>query len=268
MKDIKTRAITSVSFLVIFLVVLFLNSPLIFASFMSLVIAACLGEFFNLTQVENKELRILGATSGAILPILYFSQQNQYFFLLPAVILTVLFFSLLIEAMHRSKAILFYYSSILLWGLIFFGITLTFSMPLYFSENGPKMVLYIVLVVKLNDVGAYLVGSSWNKVKLFPRISPTKSWSGFLAGLLTSIIAAVVLGKYLTNFYFPLTFILGVCLGTLGPAGDLAMSMIKRKAGAKHSGFLLPGIGGLLDGADSLLFAIPFFYYFSQICGK
>ena len=268
MKDIKARVITSVSSFVIFLVVLFSDYSLIFVSFMSVVIAACLGEFFNLAKVENKKLRILGATSGAILPILYFFQQNQYFFLLPLVILTVLFFSLLIEAMHRSKTILFYYSSLLLWGLIFLGVTLTFFMPLYFSEDGPKIVLYVVLVVKLNDVVAYLVGSSWNKLKLFPRISPSKSWSGFLAGLLTSIIAAVGLGKYLANFYFPLTFVLGICLGVLGPAGDLAASMIKRRNGAKHSGFFLPGIGGLLDGVDSLLFTVPFFYYFSQICGK
>lgn len=268
MKEIRARTITSLFFFVIFLAILLLGRPLIFASFLCVVIAVCLGEFFNMTKVENKELRILGAVGGAILPILYFSLQREYFFVLPSILLGVLFLSLLIEAMHRSKAMFLYYSSILLWGLTFFGVTLSFSMPLYFSHQGPKMLLYVFLVVKLNDVAAYLVGSTWNKVKLFPRISPSKSWSGFLAGLLMSVITAVLLGEYLTVFYFPLTFVLGVCLAVLGTAGDLAVSMIKRRSGVKHSGFILPGIGGLLDGADSLLFTVPFFYYFSQICGK
>ena len=118
---------------------------------------------------------------------------------------------------------------------------------------GGVLVLGIFLSVWANDSFAYLIGRKFGKHKLAPRTSPKKSWEGFLAGLVASML-----------FWWGLTFIPGVAMsvpqalvfglvcGLMGVLGDLAESRIKRNSGFKDSGTIMPGHGGLLDRCDSL----------------
>ena len=106
-----------------------------------------------------------------------------------------------------------------------------------------------------NDTGAYLMGHFFGKTKLAPRISPGKTWEGFAGGLAVSIIAAFVFSIAIhLPWYGSLT--MGVFTAIAATLGDLAESMLKRGAGVKDSGQLIPGHGGLLDRMDSLLFAV------------
>jgi len=161
---------------------------------------------------------------------------------------------------------------------------LTFIVRLYFMEgldmSGRLLLVFLLAVTKMADVGAYTFGS-WSarlprgNHKIVPILSPKKSWEGLIAGILVSVGTALALvalaGPRMTIRGFPvLGYLSAACLGVtaavLGFAGDLAESALKRAAGAKNSGNL-PGLGGVLDALDSLLFTAPAFYAYLSIVG-
>jgi phosphatidate cytidylyltransferase len=133
------------------------------------------------------------------------------------------------------------------------------------------------LVTWLNDTLAYFAGRFFGRTRIYPRISPKKTWEGFAGGLVGSVLGAV--GSKLLFAVVPLphgeVFALhwGACIaiglgaGVLGPLGDLAESMLKRSAGVKDSGHLIPGHGGLLDRIDALLFVGPWVYLWAALAG-
>lgn len=139
---------------------------------------------------------------------------------------------------------------------------------------GIYMAFFIALVVKMGDVGAYGFGMTLGKHKMFPRISPNKSWEGLLGGFLVSILACY-LGIAIARHWSiggPLALLngqhaiaLGILLNSVGVLGDLVESMFKRVAKIKDSAGLLPGLGGILDMFDSLMFAPPVLYYYLKI---
>jgi len=109
-----------------------------------------------------------------------------------------------------------------------------------------------------NDSGAYLIGSNFGKRKLFPRVSPNKSWEGVIGGLVFTVAGAFLISKidHANNFIYWAGA--GIVVSVMGTFGDLAESMIKRSVSVKDSGNLLPGHGGLLDRFDAVIFAAPF----------
>ena len=133
------------------------------------------------------------------------------------------------------------------------------------DEVGRDLVFLLFLCVMLADTAAYYVGSAIGRRKMAPRLSPKKSWEGAIAAIVVSIGAAWLARAW---FYpeLPLkhALIVGALLGPAGILGDLVESVLKRAAGVKDSGRLLPGHGGLLDRTDSLLFATPVLYYYSM----
>ncbi|MGC8873918.1 MAG: phosphatidate cytidylyltransferase [Chloroflexia bacterium] len=145
------------------------------------------------------------------------------------------------------------------------------SPPFWRALRGPALgagawwILYTLVLVWMCDTAAYFVGIRWGRHRMSPYVSPKKSWEGAAAGLLTSIALAVglvpVLGLPLP---YGLAALLGALVGTVGQVGDLAESLLKRQAGVKDSGRLIPGHGGMLDRVDSLLFVAPAVYYFLQ----
>jgi phosphatidate cytidylyltransferase len=123
------------------------------------------------------------------------------------------------------------------------------------QPRGLAWLLFIILVTWLSDTGAFLVGRSFGKRPLIPRISPKKTIEGLAGGLacagLTAIVASAVFGLGLNVF---VAFVAGMVIAIVGVYGDLAESLLKRQAGIKDSGTLIPGHGGILDRLDALLF--------------
>lgn len=123
------------------------------------------------------------------------------------------------------------------------------------------LLLAIFIFIWVNDTGAYLVGSRWGKRRLAPNISPKKSVEGSIGGLLLVLLSAVVLRLLLFPELSWLSILLiAAVVAIFGTIGDLFESSLKRQAGVKDSGKLIPGHGGILDRIDSLLLAVPAVY--------
>ena len=151
----------------------------------------------------------------------------------------------------------------------FFFLSLPSTMMLFMYRHdlfgtmaGPWLVLLVFVLLWANDIFAYLTGRLLGKHKLFERISPGKTIEGSIGGLVFTIITIIVFSRYAD--WLPLRTAVG--MGTLavvfGTLGDLCESMLKRQAGVKDSGTLIPGHGGILDRFDSVMFSVPFIFVY------
>ena len=123
------------------------------------------------------------------------------------------------------------------------------------------LLLAIFIFIWVNDTGAYLVGSRWGKRRLAPSISPKKSVEGSIGGLILVLLSAVVLRLLLfPELSWLRILLIATVVAIFGTIGDLFESSLKRQAGVKDSGKLIPGHGGILDRIDSLLLAVPAVY--------
>jgi phosphatidate cytidylyltransferase len=161
--------------------------------------------------------------------------------------------------------------AVTLFGLIYVAWLCNFITRINFATgNGRYWVMYLVVVTKFTDIGAYLVGSTLGRHKMIPRISPKKTWEGTAGGVVFAVAGS--LGCY---FWLPKiaedgmmawqAAVLGLLLGAAAVIGDLAESLIKREAGVKDSSHILPGHGGALDLVDSLLFTAPLLYVYVRL---
>lgn len=131
---------------------------------------------------------------------------------------------------------------------------------------GPGLVLLLMILTELNDVSQYVWGKSLGRAKIIPRVSPNKTWAGFVGGVATTIAVAGVIGPWLTPMDGKYSLLAGAVIGLCGFAGDLSISMLKRDLGVKDTGATLPGHGGVLDRVDSLTYSAPVFFHFIYFC--
>ena len=145
-------------------------------------------------------------------------------------------------------------------GLFYVGGGCIFLTMIPYKENGfsQYLILGIFVLVWMNDSFAYIVGSLWGRHKLYPAVSPKKTIEGTLGGLFFALGAAYIMAKFETLLTPTQWVLLALIVVFFGDLGDLIESKLKRDAGVKDSGAILPGHGGLLDRLDSLIFAAPF----------
>ena len=137
-----------------------------------------------------------------------------------------------------------------------------FPLAMLGLPSGAAWVFGVMAITWIQDTFAYFVGKRFGRTKLAPAISPKKTWEGAAGGLLGAVVGAIA-AVYV--FCLPLAIwqavLLGLVGGVVGPLGDLSESLMKRQLGIKDAGTLIPGHGGILDRADSLLFTAPVLYY-------
>jgi phosphatidate cytidylyltransferase len=140
--------------------------------------------------------------------------------------------------------------------------------PLAALRAGPDGMAWVIAALVItwgNDTCAYFAGRAFGRHKLYPSVSPNKTWEGFAGGFLGSVG-----GLFIARLVYPVLqpldcVVLGFAGGIFGPFGDLCESMLKRAYGAKDSGFLIPGHGGILDRVDALLFNAPVVYVYVAV---
>ncbi len=152
-------------------------------------------------------------------------------------------------------------------GLVYIGWVGSYLLDIRTLENGAWWVLFILPVVWGVDTGAFMLGAAYGKNRMAPRLSPKKSWEGFAAGVFTSVLTGGFFA-YSYSTWGPLNLsiwqgtLFGLAAGLLTPLGDLGVSMLKRQAGLKDSGNIMPGHGGALDRIDSWIWGAVLGYYF------
>ena len=160
--------------------------------------------------------------------------------------------------------------AVTLFGLMYVPWLLNFIQKINFfpglGGNGKFYVFYFILLTKFSDMGAYLTGSLIGRHKMIPRISPGKTWEGFGGAIVISTVSSLIFfhffRSHMTGMNWIHAVILGIVLSSTAVVGDLIESLFKREAGVKDSGRLFPGIGGILDLLDSLLFNAPIMYLY------
>jgi phosphatidate cytidylyltransferase len=131
-----------------------------------------------------------------------------------------------------------------------------------FLPGGTALVLFLVILTQANDVAQYMWGKSFGKNKIIPKVSPNKTVEGFLGGLSTITVLAVLLSPLLTPMSLFHSAIAGILIASAGFVGDVTVSALKRDLQLKDSGSLLPGHGGIMDRVDSLTYTAPLFFHF------
>ena len=158
-----------------------------------------------------------------------------------------------------------------LGGFLYLGWMLSFIPKLYFLDgaggDGRYLFFFLILVTKCGDIGGYFAGTATAKRpggnrKLVPRLSPKKSWEGLFGGIALSAIVGMIMAHTIEEIGLSIgaAALLGLIFTIVGLAGDLAESLVKRAAGVKDSGSTIPGMGGMMDVIDSLVFVAPIFY--------
>lgn len=219
-------------------------------------------EFFTMLQKKGINIyKYVGVAIGVVIPasiILQFETTKGWELLF---VVSVLIFLFIMQFRRRKHTGVTVGISTTIFGILYVSWCLSFLIKIRYMDNGIGLFIALMLITKLGDIGAYFFGSRFGKTPLIPHISPKKSVEGAMAGLASSVLGAFISKPFLGFDYFYLA-LLGICMGVLGQLGDLSESLIKRDCEVKDSGSMLPGMGGVLDELDSLIFTAPVFYFY------
>ncbi len=271
MKKLFTRALTGLVFVAV-LVTAILIHPIAYFLLFGLITGFGMFEFYRLfgdsgPVKANRNLGILTGLFFYTITCLFASGLVSiitYLFIIP--ILSLIF----INELYRKLENPFPNIGITLLGIIY--VSVPFSLLILngftsFSLVGysAKLVLGFFFLQWASDTGAYLVGISIGKHPLFPRVSPKKSWEGFIGGVIITQVIAIVISLYFTVLSTFDWIVIATIISIFGVLGDLVESLLKRSVHVKDSGTLLPGHGGILDRFDSVIFSAPIVFLYLHL---
>lgn len=256
------RLLTAVLLTPLVLAALFLLPPWGFFVFIALVIELAVWEYIAITRRQAPKAPLVALM--VLVPLAAFAMSwsltsspgadPRLHFLSAGLLLAVGLGSLVLLSGTPAE------QAIPALGILGFG-TAYFALPiasLYFLQReDPWLVFLLMAIVWLGDTAAYYVGSRIGRHRIAPTVSPKKSWEGSIASLVTAVIAAAVWSAWRLGKVEPAILGLAALVSIAAQIGDLVESLIKRGAGVKDSGTLLPGHGGLYDRLDATLFAAP-----------
>jgi len=268
LSNLVQRTITGIIFLVVVVGAIAIGK-ISFSALFILIITGAMYEFYTLAEKKKfKPLKIYGIVIG----LLVFAAN--YFFVNDLVsakiflaIIPVVISVFIIELYHKSEYV-FVNIGFTLLGVLYIAVPLSFANYIVISdelEYSSQLLLGFFFLMWAFDTLAYVFGVSFGKHRLFERVSPKKSWEGFIGGLLSSIGVAYVISLFFTELSFLNWAVLSVIISVFGTYGDLVESAFKRNIEEKDSGSLLPGHGGILDRFDAVFFTLPLFYLYLQL---
>lgn len=226
--------------------------------------ALALYEFFSMLEKKGISIyKYVGIGLGVLIPASIMFQFRltrgwELFFIVMA-----LLFLIMMQFKRRQSSGVVVGISTTIFAVLYVSWFFSFLVRIRMLDGGAGLVAACLLMTKLTDIGAYLVGSRFGRHPLIPRVSPKKSIEGALGGLLFGALAGLAAkGLMPDSFSYMHMALIGVCIGILGQLGDLSESLMKRDCGIKDSAAVIPGIGGVLDLIDSVLFTAPVFYFY------
>ncbi|MFA5327256.1 MAG: phosphatidate cytidylyltransferase [Prolixibacteraceae bacterium] len=263
MKKLITRTITGVVFVAVMLAAIF-ASAYSYAILFLLLLIGSIAEFTGLFKTSDVKP---SSWLSYLISILLFSgtflAANKTIEI--RYLAGILPLSLVVMAaeLYRKKERPVENIAVTIFSIIFLAVPLSMANFLVFPEisgnnlYSPKLLVALFALIWTYDSGAYLVGVSIGKHRLFERISPKKSWEGAIGGTFTAILVSWLISRYIPEIQLAHWIIISILTVVSSTFGDLTESMFKRYFGIKDSGTILPGHGGILDRFDSLFFAVP-----------
>jgi len=263
----KTRALSGIIFVIVVV------SAIVFSSWslalLFLIISAVgLNEFYQLTSNEHQSPQgFLGILTGIALYVLAYITIINYWIIDSFLIGFITFSLIVLVELFRKKKNPGANISLTIFGIVY--VVLSFSILNVIANHDGiysyQIPLGILILIWTSDTFAYLVGRQFGKHKLLERLSPKKTWEGYLGGIVFSLLAGYILSRFYTELDTTQWMVLATITGVFGTAGDLVESMFKRSAGVKDSGNIMPGHGGVLDRFDSLIFILPLIFFYLKV---
>ena len=275
MKTLLTRSLSGAVFAAVMLLGIVFH-PYTFAALFFVICMGCLWEYYtivtplySLNRIGANAYRVLGIAVGAMIYLIFMAIAFGWvgvwtMWAVMPLLFVPLAFELLSLSPHAIRN-----AALTITGLVYIGIPFGLLMLMAFSsahevdsavwrQTGCVPVLGLMLLIWANDTFAYLGGSLIGRNKLYPEISPGKTWEGFAVGAVFALGVAYLLYLGLGVYALHVWLGLGLIASVIGTVGDLFESMIKRNVGIKDSGNIMPGHGGFLDRFDAFIFCIPF----------
>lgn len=269
MKELILRISTGLIFLVVVIGCIIWN-PYSLASLFYVVGILGMLEYYNIAKIGGVHPQTM--TGVICASVLYISIELVKLQIMPIYVVSLaipFFISIFIYELFRKRPNPFTNIGHTIIGIIYvmapFALLNVFTFEEIVNEYQPEVVLGFFVLLWLNDTGAYVFGKLLGKRKLFPRISPKKTWAGTIGGGITALAGAVAIATYTADLSIIHWLALGVIIVISGTFGDLVESLLKRSANVKDSSNLLPGHGGILDRFDGVLLASPMVFTYLMV---
>lgn len=265
MKNLLTRSISGLVYVVIILASLWIN-PLLFALISALICLFALREMRRLISGHPGFVFwdfLISLFLFMAIVSLYFTSIQKFSPILLLLVMILIFTSAIYRTSEKVKLFLLNISFSMLY--IVLPLYLLNIIHLDSISKEIPFSLAVFILIWTNDTFAYLTGLAIGKHRLFERISPKKSWEGFFGGLLTTLAVAYILYIFYPTFGLIQWMLFGILTSISGVYGDFIESILKRSANIKDSGNLMPGHGGILDRIDSVLLVSPVIYIYLHL---
>ncbi|MBA9078512.1 phosphatidate cytidylyltransferase [Rufibacter quisquiliarum] len=267
LNNLQLRLLAGIIGGAVFIGAIFWSAWTFFLLFLVLTVLGLL-EFYRLLAGKGYQPnKALGVLLGLELYVMFFwvkygGLDPQWLYLL----LPLMAFTLVAE-LYRKKEHPFENIAFTLLGVLYIAVPFALLHVLAFwpERYSWQIILGVMFLIWASDTGAYAAGKTFGKHKLFPRISPGKTWEGWAGGVVLSLVVGWVLSLVYFDLSLELWLGMAVLVAVFGVLGDLVESMLKRNLGVKDSGTLIPGHGGILDRFDSLILVVPFLVAFLEL---
>ncbi len=256
-----TRIITGLLAITAWLALLYSQSFLLFWLAIFLISLLGANEYYSICLKKDEFFLRIPFIFTALLPLLvtYYKQPDLVFALLIVSLVANACITIFSAAKLQSPFDILVKAN---FGSLYLGLFTSCLVLFMAVPDGAAWILFLTTITAASDTGAYFVGKSLGKNKLCPSVSPGKTIEGFIGGMVCGTLCALLVAYAVFDSINPVSLILcAMLLSALGVVGDLVESMLKRSMKVKDSGSILPGHGGILDRADSLLLTAPVLYF-------
>ncbi len=249
-----------------FLLLIFLTNKLIALITIGIMSALSLKEFLSFINFEKEDKSIILWMYLSI-PLQIYFLYSDWMIMFYLFVPLYMFLILPLRRMFTGRVENFIkVTSAAQWGILLNVYALGYLGAFLFIKTdtikGAELLLFLLLINTLNDAFQYIWGKLFGKNKIVPKISPNKTWEGFIGGMITTVLLSVTIAPYLTPMDLKFSILAGLLISVFGFFGDVVLSAVKRDAKVKDSSNLIPGHGGILDRVDSLTYTAPLFFHF------